>query len=252
MKSAVTKPATTAIATIDSQLAADAANIMKQISQPGGNRLKMQANGEFIHPDGTNLGNQISFVVLAFNTRNQWYEKDFNPSAPSKDPPDCYAIGDTIDELAPTDRVKQRQSDKCQECWANQWGSGKIGNTKACRQFRCMAILMTDGDEKMYRFEASPAQLKAIDSGLKETVIALGGPIKAIMTLTGRPVTQTYGTFDVKIDPNPDYAKNYERVAEAKEMLAKDYFDKPEVAPAQQPRRNMANQQRQPGPPAKR
>lgn len=88
-------------------------------------------------------GNKLDVIILHSIFENAWYEKDFDPNSPQA--PNCYAYGDTQDELKPHEQAKDKQGDDnglCAACWANGWGSDpKGGRGKACRNTRRLAVI---------------------------------------------------------------------------------------------------------------
>lgn len=242
----------TSIALLDQELNSEAAALKQRIGQPAGNKIKTEPAGNFILPDGMNLGNEIQVVVVDFVSKNTFYSTKFNPNAPT--PPECYAIGKEIDAMAPEEDSPHIQHDACRSCALNQFGSGEGGRSKACKNSRLLAVLLVDPDNPrsidapdapLYTLEVPPTSLRAFDGAVAHIARNLAGPpVKAILTLTARPAG-TYALINF-IDPlpNPGYAVHYARRAECRDML----YRKPDFAAfeARKPAR------RPPAPPARR
>lgn len=90
-------------------------------------------------------GNQFAAIILDAVRLNTFYTQAYNPQ--SMDPPVCYAVGRTDDELHPhPDMAKhqyfQPQSNSCLDCPHNQFGSGRTGTGKACTNRRRLYMLL--------------------------------------------------------------------------------------------------------------
>jgi hypothetical protein len=225
----VAPPSNKSLALIDQELNQEIANIKESIGSPGGGKqIKVEPSGNFILPDGANLGDEIHLIIVDFSTRKSFYSQPFDRNNPT--PPDCYAIGKVIKALAPDDSaIPAKQHDNCAECPLNQWGSGNGGNGKACREFRDLAVLVVDPenpdahnepDAPIYLLSVPPTSLKAFDGFVPLVARSLAGPpIKAIVTVKGTAVG-TYATLSFTNPvPNPDYAAHAARRAETIDLL---------------------------------
>lgn len=185
-----------ALATIDQELSGEVANIKNQISAPTGNRIKLEPKGEFVLPDGTNLGSEIQIVVVDFYNRNFFYSQAYNPNARTS--PDCYAIGKEIGTLAPEADSPHAQSKDCRSCPMNAFGSGSNSIGKACQNRFWLAVLLIDPenpdahnapDAPLYMLDLSPSNRKPFESAVATVARALNGPpIKAILTVLAEGV----------------------------------------------------------------
>lgn len=232
------KKAGTSIATIDQELANEVAALKEQIGQPAGNRIKVEATGDFIAPDGQNLGDEIQVVVIDFVSSNKFYSGPYNPKNPS--PPDCYAIGRKLNEMAPEDDSPAAQSDACATCALNQFGSGNNGKSKACKNTRTLAVVLVDPedpsaaaalDAPIYTMDLPPTAIRPFDGAVSAVARSLAGPpVKAVLTVSARNVgTYALISFTDPV-PNPDYATHYARRAECNDLL----FRKPDFTPREQ------------------
>lgn len=225
---AVTKaaPGNTSIALLDQELANEVAALKGQIGQASGNKIKIEASGDFILPDGMNLGNEIQVIVVDFTSRNTFYATPYNPQSPA--PPDCYAMGKVINDMVPEGDSPAVQNPDCRTCPLNAFGSGTNGKGKACQNRRLLAVLFVDPDNPdahnapdapIYTLDLSPSNIKFFDGAVSHVARALGPPVKAIFTVTAKNVG-TYAMVSF-IDPlpNPDYAAHFARRAECQDML---------------------------------
>lgn len=225
------KPATsgsTDIALIDSQLSQDAAALRSQIGAPSGNKIKIEPKGAFVLPEGTELGDEIQVVVVDFMNRNMYYSVPYTPNEVV--PPDCYAFGRTIADLAPESDSPDRQSDNCAKCPMNAFGSARIGNGKACANRYWVAVLVIDPDNPdahnepdapIYLLDLSPTNRRSFEGAIAHATRMLGHWVKASYTVTATNVG-TYASVSWK-DPvaNPHYALHVARRAESEDMLTR-------------------------------
>lgn len=225
----VTKATGTALSNIDQELATEAADLRKQLDAPTTNKIKVEVTGDIILPDGTNLGRRMDVVVVDFYSRFQLFKKKYNPNEIT--PPDCYAIGKIVDEMAPEDDSPEKQAPKCKDCWANQWksaGEGRPG--KACQNRFWVAVLVIDPsdpqahnlpDAPLLIMDLSPANRRSFEEAVEYAGKSLGSPLKARFTVS----TKNVGTY-AKISwgdpmPNNDYAMHFARRGEAQPLLTR-------------------------------
>ncbi len=239
-KAVAVKPANTSIALVDDQLSQEVANLKNQIGQPGGNKIKVETNGDFVLPDGLNLGNEIQIAIVNFVARNFFYATPYNSNKIS--PPDCYAMGNLRhDMLVPEDDSPSQQADKCGGCPLNQFGSGTNGVGKACGNRYWLAVLIVDPDNPdahnaidapIYLLDLPPTAIKQFEGAIRHTATMMGHWSKALYTATATPAG-TYAKISIGSPvPNPDYAAHFARRGEVQDVL----FRKPDfTAPAATP-----------------
>ena len=248
-KALTVKKTGTGMSTIDAELANEAALIKSAIAAPGGNRIKADPSGAFLLPDGLNLGDSIEVVVLDFISANRFYSGPYNPNQIS--PPDCFAMGRSLAEMAPDDASPDKQSSNCHTCPMNQFGSSSNGSGKACKNSRELAVLLIDPANPeahnepgapIYTMSLPPTAIKSFDAAVGYVARTLSAPpIKAILTVTGRNVG-TYSQISfIEPIPNPDYALHMQRRSECADLL----FRKPDYSaasgPAKKPARGNVN-----------
>ena len=89
--------------------------------------------------------NKLECIIIASTHANAYYEDAFNPNDIKS--PVCYAYSPDPDEveMVPHPKSSKPQSDKCETCPMNQWGSDpKGGRGKACKNTRRLAIIPAD------------------------------------------------------------------------------------------------------------
>jgi len=228
------KPAAsgTSLALVDDELAKEVASLKNAISQPSGNRIKVESSGDFVLPDGMNLGNEIQVVVIDFVSRNTFYSAPYNSQNPA--PPDCYAIGKDLGALAPEQDSPAIQADKCATCPLNQFGSGNNGKSKACKNTRELAVRIVDSENPeydpsapIYTLSLPPTAIRSFDGAVATVARSLAGPpLKAILTVTARNKGTYAEIAFVDPVPNPDYAQDFARRGEVQDVL----FRKPDFS----------------------
>lgn len=254
-KQVAVRASSTAIATIDQELANEVAVLKKAIGAPSGNKIEVQPTGAFVLPDGTNLGTEIQVVVLDFVGRNFYYDARYDPNTVT--PPACYAIDKDRQQasMAPEADSPHKQSDTCAACPKNQFGTGDNGKGKACKNRYWLACLLVDDDNvgshnaptaPIYLLDLPPSQRRSFEGFVTTVGRALNGPpVKAIVSVVGANVG-TYASITFT-DPvaNPDYAVHSARRAECVDILRRtpDFA----AAAAAQPTRSKAAPRRHVG-----
>lgn len=230
------------LATIDAELAAEAAKISQQVGQPEARKITIDVNGNFIAPGGLNLGNEIQVCVVDFCSANDYYTAAYDPNNPA--PPVCFARGRELADMQPEESSPEPQSDNCKDCPHNQWGSR--GNGKACKNTRSLAVVLMDEfnpedieNAEMYLLAVPPTGLKSFDAAaLQASRMFNGPPIKAIMTV--RAVKQAnYTTMQfASPEANPHYADMLELRDDAFDLISRlpdlsNYKPTPQRRPTQ-------------------
>jgi hypothetical protein len=130
-------------------------------------------------------GGKMECIILGSCALNAWYEADYDPN--DAQPPDCYAFAVISDDpdMAPSDDVPNKQSDKCADCEKNQFGTAKTGRGKACgNNIRLGLILAKDAEDAASISSAELATAKISPTNLKN----YAGYVKAMEEEHGRPL----------------------------------------------------------------
>lgn len=141
------KPTTTAITNYDEELAKLAGASATLTETGGGGRFFSTRAGVLQYDDAPLPGNQMCVIIGAWCLENVYYEEAFD--ADNRTPPTCFAFcknPDEKDEMAPPEIVDKedvftRQSDQCEGCPQNEWGSAAKGRGKACSNRRRLALI---------------------------------------------------------------------------------------------------------------
>ena len=106
------------------QLAAEAAEISKQIAAPGGDRIRYNGNMGFKTPDGME-GDALEVVIVNFVSTNLYYDSPYDKGNPL--PAACFAINAEPKLMVPSKNSPNIQADNCNACPQNQFGSSGKG-----------------------------------------------------------------------------------------------------------------------------
>lgn len=160
-------------------------------------------------------GNRMKCVVLASVLENKYYDKKFDPDSPAS--PVCYAFGMNDKDLKPHEKAPSKQSEKCEGCEHNEWGSSSRGRGKACKNGRRLGLLHADS-------------LKEKDGVKNGTVIYLELPVtsvkgwasyvQGIAAVKKRPPCAVITEISVASDPKTQLKVSFKVVDDApKELL---------------------------------
>lgn len=215
---AVRKPAAGNIVSIQEALKAQAGDIAGRIAPASGNKIRVSQSKEFVLPDGTKTRDPLQLVIVDFVTTHAFYETAFD-----KDnivPPGCFAIGVNPKDMTPSANSPNQQSDSCQGCPMNEFGSN--GKGKACSNNRLLAVLPPDADEDtpIWLLSVSATALKAFDGYVQSVVRVFGMPPVSVVTTVSFNDAVDYPqlTFS-NPQPNENIAVGYARQAEARDLL---------------------------------
>lgn len=212
------------LATIDQELADEAAKVSKYVGQPESKKITIDRSGNFVAAGGLNLGNEIQICVVDFCTAHDYYVGTYDPSSPA--PPVCFARGRTIADLYPEDTAPEPQSETCAPCPHNQFGSR--GNGKACKNTRNLAVVLADelGDDQqdpeLHLLVVPPTALKSFDAAVLQCArIFNGPPIKGLITVR---VIQQANYFTLQFstpEANPFYADVFDLRGPAEDIIGR-------------------------------
>lgn len=215
---AVRKPASGAIVSIQDTLRAQAAAIGERIAPASGNRIRTKGKN-FVLPDGTETPGPLELVIVDFTTTHKFFETKFDPK--NITPPACFAIGANPRQMTPSDNSPNKQSDSCQGCPMNEFGSD--GDGKACKNGRLLAVLPPDADDKtdIWLLEVSPTALKGFDSYVASVARLFQMPPVSVVTSVSMDESVTYAKLVFSNpQPNANLEVSFARQEEAKDMLS--------------------------------
>ncbi len=209
----------TALATMDEELKKEAAELGKRVQAPTGMTIKLGKDKTFRLPNGESSPGPMKVVILDFVARNLYYKRKFKEGDPT--PPDCFAIGQDLASLAPSDNSPDKQSEVCASCPQNQWPETK-GEPKPCKNTRTLAVMApkAKGDDPIMLLNVSPTSLKSFD-GMVSAVQKMFGkpPIGVVVSVSFDPTKEYQSLRFSDPEPNPNIGYHFSRRAEAKQIL---------------------------------
>lgn len=130
------------------------------------------------------LGTELAVVVLADTYDNAWYDAPYKEDVINA--PACFAIGTDEAMLAPHATSPKPQSEDCESCDKNAFGSSSNGKGKACRNGRRLLVApFTDGDVDLANtalISLAPTSLKGYSKHKRVTASLYNLPVFAIGT----------------------------------------------------------------------
>ncbi len=213
----------TAVATMDEQLAQEAAEIGKRIEASQALQIRLLKERVFELPGGTMLNEPLKCVVVDFRARNSWFDRPYKDGDSS--PPACIAIGTDLRTMKPMAESPNRQSDQCDGCGMNEFGTSATGEGKACRNQRVLAVLGWNGgqvgaEDPLLLLVVPPASLKAFDTYVDNVAKVMGQPpIAAVTEISFDPTSQYQKLMFKALQPNTAKAVAFTRREEAKALL---------------------------------
>ena len=227
---ATVKPKSSSIVNIQDQLRAQAAMMAGRVAPASGNAIRITQDKKFALPTGEKV-DDLSVVIVDFVSRNEFYEGSYDPN--NIVPPVCFAIGDDPRNMVPSDNSPAKQSDSCNSCPMNQFGSA--GNGKACKNSRMLAVVQPDvseGDEDpIWTLKVSPTGLKSFD-GFVTAVMRTGLPPVGVVAEVSFDPNVTYASTRFgNPTPNENAGVHLARQDEARDIIAREP-DLTERAPA--------------------
>ena len=209
-----------AIVSIKDQMAKELAALAERTAPAGGDKIIVKNDKTFNLPDGQKV-NELQVVVVDFMAINNFYEGAYD-----KDnivPPTCFAIGQVITQMAPSDNSPVKQSDACSACPMNQFGSAGAG--KACKNMRRLAVLPpdADADTPLWILDVSPTGIKSFDGYVKSVATKFGVmPVGVVTTVSFDPNVDYQSLRFSDPQPNENIEIHWTRRNEAMERLTQE------------------------------
>lgn len=222
------KKASTNLVDIKAQLAAQVAALAERTAPAQGAAVRVTQDKKFKFPDGTE-GTSFSAVVVDFITIRKYYPGVYDPN--NITPPACFAISTNPKGMNPSPNSPELQNPAenggCDKCPQNQWGSANVGQGKACKESRKMALLPPAdqgevvADMPLWTLEVSPTAIRPFDGYVNSVAKTFGLPPVGVITDVSFDPTQTYASVRLgNPQPNNDLGDYVSRQGEAQEMLA--------------------------------
>jgi len=205
------------LANVNDQLAKEAASIADSIGKPSTNTIKVR-DKVFTLPDGQIINAPLKIVIIDFISQNKFYENAYNEN--NIEAPVCFAISKTVSDMAPSPNATDKQSDACDGCPMNEFGSD--GNGKACKNTRVLAVSLPDidDDDAIYTMSVSPTAIKAFDAYVGSVAkMFRAPPVRVITEAMFHPEKSYPSLMFGNPEPNPNYAEDFARRSDAEDLL---------------------------------
>jgi hypothetical protein len=153
----------------------------------GGNTISIK--GKNFSAQGATLEEPLKLVIVDYSFENALYDSKFDPDNPQ--PPVCFAVAKTNDELAPHDNSPSPQSEKCKGCGQNQFGTADTGRGKACKNNIRLAVLSTNVKKfdanavdkaEIFSMRLPPTSVKNFRGFLRQITEGLQLPLFSVIT----------------------------------------------------------------------
>lgn len=204
-----------------------------RIGAPAGDRIVLTRDKTFKFPDGSEFKGPQQMVILDMVSYNAYFDTPWKEGESAV--PACFSLSDgDPKDMAPSDRSPNKQSDTCDGCPLNQFGSK--GDGKACGNHRLLAVVddSADPEAPIRVIRTSPTSIKYLDSylgGLQAIPPNGKSSVEFVTELFFDPdakyATLRYG----RSRPNPNVEVHAPRVWTAHERLMKE----PDVSGYQPP-----------------
>lgn len=209
-----------AVVDVKAKLAEMMASQEGKTAPVGGNKIRVTQDKQFALPDGSKTREPLRLVVVDFNSRNEYYEGEFDKNNPT--PPACFAIGDIPVKLVPSANSPEKQSDACLGCPMNEFGSKGAG--KACKNSRVLAVLPPDAepDTPLWLLQVSPTAIKSWDGYVKDVSRVFGTPPIGVVTTVSFSDSDYAQLSFSEPEPNENIEACLARVDEARQLLTEE------------------------------
>ena len=235
----------TAVVSWREEMAAQARKAAEIEKNEGGGRFFSMKAGQLKFDDVAMPGNMMAVVVVGAAHENVYYGEKYDPD--NKTPPTCFAFWkDTmdhdLDEMGPPEDVDkeecfERQSETCEGCWANEWGSAETGKGKACSNRRRLAVIpagvyKSQGKNKGFDLEMfdDAADFKKADFAyLKLPVMSVknySAYVRSVSEQLDKPLWAVFTNISVEPDDRSQFKVEFELIDEVPEELMDVIFAK--------------------------
>ena len=205
----------TAVVDIQGLLAASRAALDGRTASATGNQIKTSGK-MFTFPDGRKAAT-ADLVIVDFVSRNEFFDRPFDKDDIT--PPACFAIGNIIKDLVPSDNSPDKQADECKTCPMNEFGSK--GKGKACANTYMLAVLPPDADDttQIYTLKVSPTGRKSFEAFVAGIKVMQSSPVENVVSL-GFNSDEDYPQLVFgEVVPNDNVGAHIVRAAEARATL---------------------------------
>jgi hypothetical protein len=203
----------------DEKFAKYAKETAEQVKSIGSGGIGVKFGRGTIAVGGTTVpGGKLVCVILGSCALNAWNKDEYDADNPQ--PPDCYAFSIISDDdsMKPHEKAPMKQSDRCETCDKNEYGSSKRGKGKACRNTIRLGLLTAKDVEDAEGISTAEMATASISpTNLKH----YAGYVKALLADTKRPpwavVTEISSHDDAKTQIRLEF-KLVELIKDAKAL----------------------------------
>jgi len=159
------KSENTALANLQEQLKQQVAVQQEATETAFGNTIKTNGVGGLTFSGVGDVETPFKTVVIGYVSRKEYYDTPYVDGefrAPS-----CFAVGaGTFDSLIPVAESPNKQSEACQGCPLNEYGTSATGKGKACTEYKYAAVMLPDADEDspIYLAKVSPVGITGFNN----------------------------------------------------------------------------------------
>lgn len=161
------------------QVREDAAEESERTPTGSGNKIVLKKNGQFSF-QGADLGDSIDVVIVDHVALKTWYDTEYDEDNPG--PPACFAIKPSAKNIAPHPDSPIMQAETCEECWANEWASGRRRGKACADKNRCALLHVDDLSGDMILLEVPVTSGAAFNLYVKGLNEAADLPSYAVIT----------------------------------------------------------------------
>lgn len=238
-----TKPQTTAVANWDEELAKQAQTAAGLTNSSEGGKFFSTQAGVLSYDDAPLPGNQMVAIIGAWCLENVYYEGKFDKD--NRTPPACFAFCKDPDaklKMEPHEDVDkvdvfERQSDDCESCPQNQWGSADTGRGKACGNRRRLALIpggtyISQGKGKGFEMELfdDNNHFRTADVGFLKVPVMSGKAfdayVKSVAEQFKRPVHAVFTRIWLEPDPKSQFKICFELIDQVPDELIRTLMDR--------------------------
>lgn len=170
-------------------------------------------------------GNNLQAVVIDHCYENAFYEGGYDEDAPK--PPVCFAFARESGELVPHEKSTKPQSERCEGCPNNAFGSavddkGKAKKGKACKNIRRLMLLSAEGMDEDTIKSSEPAFMKLPVTSCR----GWGLYVKGLANEQKLPPFAVVTQIGVQPDQKRQVAVTFEHVEDVDENLMDAIMDR--------------------------
>lgn len=174
------------------------------------------------------------FLIVDSCFENALYDGVYNEKDPQ--PPICFAFGDDEETMKPHEKSAKPQHESCNGCPHNEYGTATVGQGKACKNNRLVALLSASEDElenaKLVKLTVPPSSLKSWKGYVHQLADTLARPVWSVITKVKAIMIKTYPGVEFNLVDKVDDGDVLEvmegRQEEARKMLTTPYSPKAE------------------------